>query len=280
MLPFFESDSRPIRCFTTNKFQFPQHLHQSIEIISCRRGVVSIYIEDTVYVLQSGDIAFVFPNTIHSYLETADNTGQDIDCLILIAAPQYFSSFSRLLALNRPAYPVLPAAVVHPDIRYSLEGLYQEAHEGAGRDYTEYVYRGFMELLLSRALSALILLPARALGQQDLVHQIMSYVQVHFQEKLSLEILAADLNVSKYYLSHTFSEKLKMSFPAYLNEFRLNHALEKIHGGAVNITEIWQDSGFESQRTFNRVFLNRTGMTPRDFIHHKRNASLPVSSMP
>lgn len=270
MLPFFESEISSIRCFITHKFQFPQHLHQSLEIIFCRKGTVSLYIEAAVYTLLPGDIAYVFPNTIHSYLENSDSGGQDIDCLILIAAPKYWSCFTKTLTQNQPIRPILYAESVHPDIYYALEGLHHETHEVPDRDYSDFVCRGFMELLLARSIPALPLSPAKSRGQQDLIRQIMLYVQEHFQESLSLDILSAHLNISKYYLSHTFSDKLKMSFPAYVNEFRLNRALEKIHGGAVNITEIWQDSGFESQRTFNRVFLSRTGKTPRDYIQQKK----------
>ncbi len=31
------------------------------------------------------------------------------------------------------------------------------------------------------------------------------------------------------------------------------------------ITDIWLDCGFESQRTFNRVFKERYKMTPREY---------------
>ena len=55
--------------------------------------------------------------------------------------------------------------------------------------------------------------------------------------------------MSKYYLSHVFSEKMGMSFPEYLQSIRLNCAVSLIAGGEQSITEIAADSGFESQRT-------------------------------
>ena len=52
----------------------------------------------------------------------------------------------------------------------------------------------------------------------------------------------------------------------YVNELRLNHVLNLIHTGHTNITEIWMESGFESQRTFNRVFKEKFLVSPRDYL--------------
>ncbi|MFR6328724.1 MAG: AraC family transcriptional regulator [Eisenbergiella sp.] len=40
------------------------------------------------------------------------------------------------------------------------------------------------------------------------------------------------------------------------------HAADPFHEKP--LTEIWEDAGFESQRSFNRVFHEAVGMSPRN----------------
>lgn len=49
------------------------------------------------------------------------------------------------------------------------------------------------------------------------------------------------------------------------NEQRLNAAVFWLENTDHTITDIWLDAGFESQRTFNRVFREKYKVTPRDY---------------
>ena len=51
----------------------------------------------------------------------------------------------------------------------------------------------------------------------------------------------------------------------YINEHRLNYASAMLECSNEDITSIYLDAGFESQRTFNRVFKDRFRMTPREY---------------
>lgn len=54
-------------------------------------------------------------------------------------------------------------------------------------------------------------------------------------------------------------------FNQYLNEQRLNYVCVHLECTDKSITDISMDAGFESQRTFNRVFRERYKMTPREY---------------
>jgi transcriptional regulator GlxA family with amidase domain len=98
-----------------------------------------------------------------------------------------------------------------------------------------------------------------------LTHRIISYLSEHFQESLTLTELANHLNVSKYYLSRVFSAKLNTNFNKYLNYIRLNYALTLIQSTNYTLTRIRLDSGFESQRTFNRAFMELFHLSPGEY---------------
>ena len=86
-----------------------------------------------------------------------------------------------------------------------------------------------------------------------------------FKEQVSLESMAKDLGISKFTLSRVFSGTFHRNFNQYLNEQRLNYVCVHLECTDKSITDIWLDAGFDSQRTFNRVFRERYRMTPREY---------------
>ena len=62
-----------------------------------------------------------------------------------------------------------------------------------------------------------------------------------------------------------FSKTFHRNFNQYLNDARLNYACHRLENTSDSITNICLGSGFESQRTFNRVFKERYKISPSDY---------------
>ena len=62
----------------------------------------------------------------------------------------------------------------------------------------------------------------------------------------------------------------ELSPKQYLNDARLNYACHRLENTSDAITNICYDSGFESQRTFNRVFKERYKVTPSEYRNTSR----------
>ena len=87
----------------------------------------------------------------------------------------------------------------------------------------------------------------------------------NFKNPFSLEDMAKDLGVSKYVLSRIFSKTFHSNFKRYLNDTRLDYARHRLEDTEDSITKICLDSGFDSQRTFNRVFKERFRVSPTEY---------------
>lgn len=99
----------------------------------------------------------------------------------------------------------------------------------------------------------------------ELTCQVVQYVMEHFQEPLTLEVLARELHVNKYYISHIFSDRLQIHFRRYLNHIRLEYAMELMKAVDTPLIDICLEAGFNSQRSFNRAFMEIMGMTPMEY---------------
>ena len=94
------------------------------------------------------------------------------------------------------------------------------------------------------------------------VWEIIYYLHAHFTEALSAAEVAARFHISasrfrdllRLYTHQTFSEMLA--------EVRIIHACARLRATAEPVTDIAYSTGFNSVRTFNRVFLAARGCTP------------------
>ena len=71
---------------------------------------------------------------------------------------------------------------------------------------------------------------------------------------MTLDSIADALGVNKYYVSRIFSNKIKVNFRTYLGSLRSNYAAQLINISDEKLSDIAEKAGFESMRSFYRVF--------------------------
>jgi xylan 1,4-beta-xylosidase len=95
--------------------------------------------------------------------------------------------------------------------------------------------------------------------------RIFTYIHQHYQESPSLGDIAEVAFVSPYYLSHFFTAAVGMSYSRYLSNIKIDMVRQDLAATTDSITEIMERHGFANTKTFNRVFKNRVGCTPRAY---------------
>lgn len=211
--------------------------------------------------LTAGDCAIIFPGLIHSYRRFTENK-----ILLLIFSLSMTGFHARSIQKQIPSTPFLSASDLPADVWLSanrLKGLFIHGQKEApsATDFS------MMESAWIQVLLAL-LMPSLHLQERDLsadtgiTYRLIHYISEHFQEPLTLEQLARELHISKYYLSHIFSDRLQMNFRQHLNHIRLDYALQPLRTTDYSVTRVWEEAGFNSQRSFNRFFQENLGETP------------------
>ncbi len=109
-----------------------------------------------------------------------------------------------------------------------------------------------------------------AVGDVEAQHPLVREA-VHLlvcKPSLSFAELAAQLHVSRTYLTRTFRRYAKTSIVDYRNELRLAQFLGQANEKPVLAAAL--DAGFGSYVQFNRVFRARFGKTPREYLFEHR----------
>ncbi len=259
MKPFYEDLKDEIRVFYTEGLQFPAHLHSQIELLYVESGAMEVEVQNQLRVLEQGDFVVIFPNTVHSY--GAAEEENPCRCIIAICSLELTGDFFKKLTSYSPANPFLTAEQLHQNVSLAMLELEKECREGKNLN----ACRALLLLILSRILPVVGLVKNRDINGYDLTYHIIRYVAEHFQEPLTLTELAKHLNVSKFYLSRVFSAKLNTNFNKYINHIRANYAQTLIQSTNYSLARISEDSGFESQRTFNRVFKEIFHLSPSEY---------------
>ena len=102
-------------------------------------------------------------------------------------------------------------------------------------------------------------------GKFDAVYQISDYISDHFQEKLSLDSLAEQFYISKYYLSRSFHEVTGFGINEYINILRVKKSAEPVRNNNTFRFRNRKRTGFESITYLGRVFKKYQHVTPAQY---------------
>ena len=232
------------------------HLHNALEIVWVTEGALELGVGQELYHMENGDIGFVFPNIIHHYQVFTD---RESVAVFIKSPPFVLSTFDEILLNYAPEYPIIKAGDVDRETYRALGAVLKTKQ-------TEFaIVQAYLQIVLARCIRNFKLVEKRSVGSDDLIYQTVAYVSGNFKNTFSLEDMAKDLGVSKYVLSRIFSKTFHSNFKQYLNDTRLDYARRRLENTEDSITNICLDSGFDSQRTFNRVFKERLRVSPTEY---------------
>lgn len=90
--------------------------------------------------------------------------------------------------------------------------------------------------------------------KNDIVVEIVSYIESHLQEKIHLDDISQNMNYSKYYLNRIFSSVVGCTMHKYIQRRRLTEAARLLAETDIPIAEISCKAGYDSQQAFTLAF--------------------------
>lgn len=103
-------------------------------------------------------------------------------------------------------------------------------------------------------------------------HDIAEYIQQHFNEKITLEILSKEFNYSKNQIVNIFNKNYSQTPIDYLNKIRIQKALHLLEVTSSSAESIAGACGFHNYSHFYRLFVRQTGVSPAQWRNRRRLA--------
>lgn len=265
MYPLYEKTEAEIQVICKEPEHVRPHLHRAAEFIYVMKGTLELGVGRELYHMEEGDLGIVFPDMIHHYQVFS---GKDSRVCYILTEPSMCGVYREMLFQYCPEIPVIGKEKVTEDAVHAIRCLMRKQREEAA------VEQAYVQILLGKSVPYLRLLEKERMGEGDLIYEVVVYMAAHFRENISLSGAALALGISRYVLSRVFSGTFHTNFNQYLNEIRLSCACELLEYTNRSITDICMESGFESQRTFNRVFRERYRQTPGEYRRQRRERAV------
>lgn len=247
------------------------HWHDEVEFIYVYEGSIWYQVNDEHIHMNKGEGIFVNSRQLHViYSDRADTR---LYCLIfhptLLCASSHIAKtyIEPVINLkNVPYFKMSEQIAWQKETMDSIAGI-NTAYENDQGDlvimqHLLHLWNSIYENVSKKENSV-------AMENTDLatVKAMLSFIQVHFAEKLSLQDICDAGNVGKTKASQLFSRYLNASPIDYLNQFRIEKSKEFLRNTKKSITEIALETGFPDSSYFSKMFRKKMCINPTYYRH-------------
>ena len=253
-----------VEYWTSGDYQ-PVHWHDSVEIDYILNGSASIILDGTEHRLVPGEFIVVDTNQLHEArcTQTYMMVVVRIDDDLIQRLMDNRRNFQIICSRSELTDELVPAYLEICDLLKKLVPLYVKQPLGYRIGSQGIVYDILFRLISSFSIPLYREdLPVPGRGQLR-VKEIVSYIEEHHSEQLTLDQVAGQFGLSGNYFSRMFHQNIGIPFTKHVNHVRLTHIYHDICSTDDPIMEILDRHGCTNYKKFSRMFKTVYGDTPR-----------------
>ena len=239
----------------------PPHFHKNFEILTVISGKCRYCVGENEFTVCEGECIFVLPFQIHSFF-LEENTS----VLCTTFHEHLILSLSQTFEGKRPKDPLFrPSKEVSRFFLDQIRSLFGNDSGYIKRISPTYVrmkVKGVLYMLGSEFLAQVELTDEKR--ADSVVMHTVQYIAEKFKSDLSLHDVAQETGYNYQYLSRTFNKTIGINFKKLLNRFRVEYAYALLQDTDLPLGQIAFESGFQSIRSFNAVFLETFKKSPKE----------------
>ncbi len=240
---------------------FPPMFHTHAEMLYVLSGEIRMTVTGRERILRAGEIGIVFPYAIHAY-----ENAPDAEAIILMFAPDAAAIYEKSLLSCKPELPCCKDDGTLLPVLSRIVDVFSAADEAHEKIAAAYLAGLIGEILLK------LKMHEDYDAGTEVMQKVLTYCSANYtDENISTKSVAQALFISQSYVTKIFSQKLGYGFREYINTLRLTEAKRLLKNTDLKITEIMLRCGFKNQSSFNRVFMDDCGLTPRAFRESVQN---------
>ena len=158
--------------------------------------------------------------------------------------------------------PILPAGERKGEIGRIVETMHSLYGQPGMEDACQLLAASFLALVCQMNLERRLDLDENTAKTGLTISCIEQYINRKKEKNITLDSVAEQFHISRYYLSHLFRKSTGFSLIQYLTQRRIGEAQILLQSSEKSVADISLMTGFSSSSYFNNVFRRYVGMTP------------------
>ena len=240
------------------------HTHNHLELFYIVGGKGQFLIQDQLYPVNANNLVIINPNVTHTEVSL---NAQPLEYIVLgIGGVELAANDSSNGQFN------ILDHFESVEISGCLRNILREM-EQKNTGYED-VCQAYMEILIIRLMrSTALAVPseAQAVSVNRQCAAVRRYIDLHFKEALTLQQLAEEGHMNKFYLSHAFKREYGISPVNYMISKRIDESKYLLAETDLSMSQIAQLLGFSSLSYFSQVFHRTQGITPKEYRQNQKN---------
>lgn len=243
----------------------PPHWHDALEIFFSLNGEHNIFVDEKMHPVRNRQFIVIESGKIHStYLAGEQGmllcihvTKKALEWYLPKIQDEYIRCFPDELSEKEQAHYSSACTLLEKISRLYISDSPTFLLETDGL-----VLQILSDLILHFSSSRTADLPAADKMTLERIRRVITYVEEHYKEPLSLQDAAGLLGLGREYFCRFFKKHMGISFLQYVNEVRTSHIYEDLIHTDEPVHALTEKHGFYNQKLFNRTFKNLYGCTP------------------
>ena len=242
-------------------FLFAGESHSMLELTYVDQGAMHSVADGVDLLLDQGELVLYAPEQWHmQYAEmdvapryvtiSFDIAGGDLSCLFnhKIKAPQKVVTLLQQMLREQERMDEYSCDMLLSLLTQLLLTLLREAETPTRRLQSSYALH----------------------SENEIISRAQQYISTHIQEKLSVPLVARNIDISPSYLTALFHKHLQISPGEYIRRIKLQESKQMIRENAMNFTEIAAALQYSTVHHFSRQFKEKFGITPTEYAKSVR----------
>ena len=237
------------------------HTHSYAELFYIVGGDGQFRIEDKLYPVAANQLVIVNPNVFHTEVSYE---AHPLEYIVL-----GIEGLELSVSKNNDGRFCILDYQGGGDILTCLRNILREME--ARQPGHEVICQAYMEILIVRLMRSTSFSVTGTEANLPVSRQcatIRHYIDTHYKEPVTLDLLAREAHVNKYYLAHAFKEEYGMSPISYLISRRIEESRYLLRETDMSLSQIARILGFSSASYFSQSFRRAEGKSPIAFRKH------------
>ena len=243
-------------------FLFAGESHPMLELTYVDQGCLHSVADGLDLLLKQGDMVLYGPNQWHmQYADIGmapryvtisfDASGVDLESLLnrKFVASQQAAKLLQLMLREQDRMDEYSGDMILSQLSQLLLTLLRQTEETAE-----------VRLQTSNAIHS----------ENEIIRRAQMYVSTHIREKMTVPLLARQVDVSPSYLTALFHKNLQISPGEYIRRIKLQESKQMIRENNLNFTEIAAELQYSTVHHFSRQFKEKFGITPTEYAKSVR----------